>query len=359
MSGAGPGSRNHRALPPPLADHIERLLIVCPTWIGDTVMATPVLRAARASLPQARIIAAIRPGLDELLHGCPWLDELVPVNMKGPLGPVGAAHRLRQHRPDAILLLPNSFRAALTARLTRAPIRIGYDREHRGMLLTHTLTPPPLALPTPTLDYYARLAAFTLGCESIDTPMELSVTGDEDRAADELLADVDEPFVLLNPGANKRAKRWPADRFARVAEALRDSHGLGAVVSGSPRERDVLAQVAAAARCPIVNAGARGMRLGPLKAVTRRAALLITNDTGPRHVAAALGIPVVTLFGPTDPRWTELRYPKESVIRAEPFLPQELVADRFPTLCAIGRIAVEDVLASSRRLLDEQCASDR
>ena len=96
---------------------------------------------------------------------------------------------------------------------------------------------------------------------------------------------------------------------------------------------------------------ARGLTLGSLKAVLRRAALLITNDTGPRHIAAALGTPIVALYGPTDHRWTTLQAARERSVLAEPFLPEELVADRHPKACAIEKIAVEDVVHASLSLL--------
>ncbi len=360
----------------PSISRIERLLIICPTWVGDTVMATPIFRAARERIPGARIIAAVRPGHDDLLSGCPWIDESLVVNMKGLTGPIRAAAEIRRKQPQAILLLPNSFRSALTARLSSVPIRIGYDRDGRGRLLTHRLPVERSSLPTPMISYYLHLAGFALNDKSaapsgarkgradsggggIDPRMELFVTDQEESAADELLRELDGPFVLLNPGASKLAKRWPPDRFAHAANALRKSHGLSAVVTGTPAEREVLNAVVAAGRNPIINLADRGLSLGSLKAVTRRASLMITNDTGPRHIAVALGTPVVSLFGPTDPRWTTLNCPREVILQAEPFLPEELIADQHPDRCSVDRITVADVVAACDRLLDEGSDPDR
>ena len=337
---------------PPLGSDIRRLLIVCPTWVGDTVMATPVLRAARQALPDAQIIAATRPGLDELLRGCPWVNRILPISMTGLHGPITAARALRRLRPNAILLLPNSFRSALTARLGGAPLRIGYNRDGRGMLLTHRLTLPRRDLPTPTAQDYAALGRFALGRDLIDIHPELFVTAEEDAAADAALTGIDAPFIILHPGANKPAKRWPADRFARIADTLHASHGVVPVVSGTPAEATVLRHVIEAASHPIINLAERNVTLGALKAVIRRAALMITNDTGPRHIAAAVGTPLITLFGPTDSRWTALDGVEEAILRAEPFLPEDLIADRFAKLCSVDRIAVGDVLAAARTRLD-------
>jgi heptosyltransferase-2 len=337
---------------PPLPSDAERLLVVCPSWVGDTVMATPVLRAVREHAPRARIVAAVRPGLEPLLDGAPWIDEILPLDPRGMVGPIRAAAALRRRRPQAALLLPNSFRTALTVRLAGIPVRVGYDRDGRGLLLTARLAAARRSGPVPMVDYFLELARFATGRADVAGRLELAVTAAEEEAADALLAGISGPFALLNPGANRPDKRWPAERFARVADALADRHGLAAAVTGAPAERPIAREVAARARRPVVDLAARGVTLGSLKAVARRAALLVTNDTGPRHVAAALGTAVVTLFGPTDHRWTTLHAPHERLLLAEPFLPEEEIADRHPALCAIERITVGDVLAACAALLD-------
>ncbi len=315
-------------------------------------MATPLLRAVRARLPQAKIIAAVRPGLDLLLAGSPWIDEVVCVRTKGVVGPLRMIRKLRKLHPDAVLVLPNSFRAALIARSCGAVVRIGYHQEARGRLLTHPLAAPrDQSEPVSTLQYYLALGRFGLGVDRIDSQMELVVTEAERRAAEALLGGVDRPYAVVNPGANKPIKRWPADRFAAVAEALSQRHKLAVLVSGSPSEANVVRAVAEAANVQVVNLVQRGITLGSLKAVLQRARLLITNDTGPRHIAAALGTPVVALFGPTDHRWTDIGCSRQRIIVAEPFLPQELVADEHPQRCAIEKISVGDVVSASEELL--------
>lgn len=341
----------------PLNHDIKLLTVLCPSWVGDTVMATPVLRAVRAGLPQAKIIAAVRPGLDLLLAGSPWIDEFVCAQTKGVIGPMRMIQRLRKLRPDAALVLPNSFRAALIARTCGAPRRIGYDRDARGRLLTHRLAPPrDQGEPVSTLQYYLALGQFALGVDRIDPQMTLVVTEAEQRAAEALLGGVDGPYAVVNPGANKPIKRWPADRFAAVADALSQRCKLAVLVSGSPSEANVVQAVVQAANVEVVDLAKRGITLGSLKAILQRARLLITNDTGPRHIAAALGTPVVALFGPTDHRWTDIDCSRQRIIVAEPFLPRELVADAHPTLCTIEKISVGDVVSACEGLLAESSA---
>lgn len=337
---------------PPLPQSLDRLAVVCPSWVGDTVMCTPVLRALHERLPAARITAICRAGLDELLGGLPFIDVSIVCEMKGLFGPQRLAKAIRQADAQAVLLLPNSFRSAMAARLAKTPIRVGYDRDGRGALLTHKLAVAKTDHPLPLLEYYARLACFALGVERIDQRLELATTAEDESAADKLLAGVQGPFVVLNPGANRADKRWPAEHFAAAADALARQRGVSVVISGAPAEMDLLDAVECAAKRPMINIAKRGVTLGALKAVIRQAGLLITNDTGPRHIAAALDTPVVTLVGPTDHRWTTLNFQSEQLLLAEPFLPEELIADNVAKVCAIDKIAVGDVVAAAIVLLD-------
>jgi heptosyltransferase-2 len=292
----------------------------------------------------------VRPGLDDILRGTPWLDELTACEFKGIIGPWRVGRTIKQTGADAVLLLPNSFRSAFAARLSRAPIRIGYARDLRGVLLTHRIH-PPRQRPIPAVEYYAALAEFALGVSSIDRRIELHCTADEETAAEYMIRDVPRPYIVLNPGANRSDKRWPARNFALVADALASSHRVSILITGSPGETEVLDEVVRNAKSPIINLAQRDITLGSLKSVLRHAAMLITNDTGPRHIAAALGTPVIALFGPTDHRWTTLAGAPEQLLLADPFLPEHLVADDQPKLCAIDKITVNDVLHAARRFL--------
>lgn len=336
---------------PPLPDDAASIAVILPSWVGDAVMATPVYRALRRARPNARLIGLMRPGLDQLLAGNPWFDVMHASHPKGWTGFRASVRALRREAPEAILLLPNSFRSALIARLGRARHRLGYARDGRGWLLTRGLPRPTTRGPVSTVDYYAELAEWMLDGETIDRRPELFTTPAEHAHADELLRGVQRPFVVLNPGGNKPEKRWPAERFAALGRALRADMNVDIVVNGSPGERDLIARLAREAGDRAVDLVERGVTLGGLKAVLQRAALLITNDTGPRHLAAALGTPLVSLFGPTDHRWTTLPFAREHLVRADPFLPEECAADDHPRACAIERIATGDVLHAAKRQL--------
>lgn len=399
----------------------SRLLIVLPSWVGDAVMATPALRALRRALPGALIGGLVRPGLDDLLRGTDLIDEVHVDRPVGMMGPKRVASRVRTNRYDAAILLTNSFSTALITRLAGIPRRFGYDRDGRGLLLTDRLsaprrrdvepykrsrTAPSEWAPIPACDYYFALARHFLDALDLDSgpmgAMELRVTEDERAAADQLLGSISSPgsasrdtersggmgqqhqdassqtpppcdsvpsvvnrFVLLNPGGNDPAKRWPAERFAELAACLARDYGMTVLVSGSPAEAEltasIVASVPAQERRQVVDLPKRIAAqssphvggLGLLKAMVARCALMVTNDTGPRHIAAALGVPVVSLFGPTDHRWTTIPFDRERVVLADPTLPEEEVANDHSVRCAIERITVERVKDAVADLLSQ------
>lgn len=342
----------------PIKGDVAHLAVLMPTWVGDCVMATLVLRAARRALPDATITAVGQPGLEALLMPSRWLDAFAGVDAKGVAGAWRAGKVLKALGPGAALVLPNSFRSALVPWLARVPVRAGVASDMRGGLLTDVLSLPEPTGIRPTLEHYALMAerAFGLSCDDVARTMALDVSPEQQAEAGRALEGVGERFVLLNPGAVRENKRWPAERFAVVADALAERDGLSAVVTGSPNEREVLEAVVRAATSRIVNLAERGVTLGSLKGVIQRAEIMITNDTGPRHMAIALGTPVVSLFGPTDARHTIVPVANERTLVAEPFLPEELVADQYEKACTIERISVGDVLAACAALLGAPAA---
>jgi heptosyltransferase-2 len=341
-----------------LENSIERLLLIAPTWIGDAVMATVVYRAARRSCPNATITIAARSALRPLLEGAEWFDHVTPIEPSGLFGPIRAGRGLASGAPEAVILLPGSFRSALVARSSGAPCRIGTARDARRLLLTHPLPHPDRSCPISAVEHYARIAAACFGDDATsDRSLSLHLTGEERDAADRLLHGDDRPLLLLVPGANRADKRWPVERFAEAANALVESHAMRVVVCGGPDEAGLTATLAATLPPGTIDGPAEQLSLGTLKALTARAALVISNDTGPRHIAAAMGAPIVSLFGPTDHRWTTLPGVREHTLLADPFLPEDVVADHHPERCAIDHIEVTDVIAAGRRLLDESTAA--
>ncbi len=314
---------------------IRRLLIIMPSWVGDVVMATPTLRSLRELLPDTHISVLVKHNVKPLLEACPWVDRIVSIrpSRRGMAdgrrkGALNLARRLSRGRFDTAIILPNSFRTALLARVAGIPRRIGYDRDGRGFLLTDRLLPrrvPGKFVPVSTRDYYLGIARY-LGAHNPSPAMELFTRPEDDARADELLRkagfDVHgkQKLVLVNPGANfGDAKIWYADRFAKVADRAVGELGAVVAVTGAPKEKQIVADVLASASVPVIDLPRHGMDLTLLKSIIKRASAMVTNDTGPRHLAAAMGVPVVTIFGPTDPVWSEIDFPLERKVRVDVF----------------------------------------
>ncbi|UYV13721.1 MAG: glycosyltransferase family 9 protein [Phycisphaera sp.] len=349
-----------------VGDRDRRLLIVLPSWVGDAVMATPALRLIRDTLPGWYIGAICRPGIDQVLAGLDSLDEVHIAPTTGVLGPKRVAAQLRPRRYAAALLLTNSFSTALATRVAGIPMRLGYERDGRGLLLTHRLTAPKREgggwAIVPAVAYYhhaARALLDVLADRQVNAtaPIEplpararlelVATDADIIKAADVLTKagiDPETKLAVLNPGGNNTAKRWPPDRFGQLADWLLEAHGLTSVINASPAEAEIAAAVRAASRCGPPNLADHGGSLASLKGVLARSSLMVTNDTGPRHMAAALSVPVVSLFGPTDHRWTTIPTPAgEQLVLADPDLPEGQTANDDPQRSRVDRITLDRV----------------
>jgi heptosyltransferase-2 len=350
---------------------ISRMLVVMPNWVGDVVMSTPALRALRDHFRDAHIALLLRSNLAEIVNGGNWMDELIywPVG-KGKSRPtrrqgfLGLAAELRDRRFEIAVLLTNSFRSALLTRLAGIHRRVGYDRDGRGMLLTDRLLASKLNgkyVPISMTHYYNAIAKY-LGCRDCSETMELFTTEQEESEADAAIkgarVKADQPIAVINPGASfGPAKCWFADRFAEVADRLVGELGAYVFVSCGPKEIEIAQQVEDKMREAVTVLNNPVMKLGPSKALIRRASLLVTNDTGPRHFAKAFGTPVVTIFGPTDPRWSSNECSSERTLMVEvdcgPCMKRSCPLDHR----CMDAISSEMVFEQSRELLEKRVSS--
>ncbi len=287
-----------RPIPP---KEIARVLVRFPNWLGDTVLALPTLRALRGAL-QAAEIWVLGPWVGSILESEPGLARRV-VTPGGVVARLAQARRLKQGRFDLALILPNSFETGLAAWLSGARWRVGYG-EGRARLLTHAVATP--AGPVHQVASYLRLLA-PLGIDAAPSAPVLAVDPARRVEARRLLEDAGVPSgaprVGLQLGAALGpAKLWPAARVAALASRL-ESQGVEPVLLGSPQAAGLAAAVAAEAPRPIRSLVGRD-RPALLPALLAELDALVGADSGPAHVAAAVGVPAVTLFGPTDPRLT-------------------------------------------------------
>jgi heptosyltransferase-2 len=330
----------------------RHLLIRGVNWLGDAVMTTPALARLRERFPSTHIALLTRSKLASLWQGHPSVNEVIEIPDSAGVWSVAA--KLRAWRPpDAqgsrsgfqlAIILPNSPRSALECRLARIPERVGYSRPWRNWMLTRAIDPRPghqpmrkrsigeirelVAGPAPSsptaaapnakahqIHEYLYLAA-ALGADPTPVPLRLEVSAAEvESARKKVLSSLtissrkavsgSRIFVGLNPGAEYGpAKRWPAERFAAVAcEISKQVPDCTWLLFGSPADRGVCEQIASSIGGDVQNlAGATSLR--ELMALLKLCRALLTNDTGPMHVAAALGVPAVVPFGSTSPELT-------------------------------------------------------
>ncbi|HWQ32752.1 MAG TPA: lipopolysaccharide heptosyltransferase II [Blastocatellia bacterium] len=311
---------------------IERIFIRGTSWLGDAVMTLPALRRLRAAFPAAHLTLLATPRTAELFTAAPFVEEVIEYRRReaGLRAFAEAVKTMRARRYDLALLFQNAFEAALLAFLGGARLRIGYAAQGRSALLTHPLHhTPDHRNRHQTLDYLDIVIAAERACglnpnvEQNTTP-SLTATASHRSAAAALLerhgiqpGASGQPLIALNTGAtNSRAKCWPADRYAALADRLADALNARLILIGAPSEREHAAQVIAQMqRARAVNLAGE-TNLNELIGVLDRAALLITNDTGPAHIAAALGRPTLTIFGPTNEFETAPLGVRAEIVRA-------------------------------------------
>jgi heptosyltransferase-2 len=271
-------------------------LVIAPNWLGDAVMAIPFLRAIKRAHPGDSLVVLASRGPAAVFKAEGSADTIVA--RSSLLADVTA---IRRERFDEAWLLPNSFRAGLLSFLGGVPERIGYATDRRGPLLTAALAPP--ARTGHQLRDYDALLRFR-GIEPDCDPPRIPISQTAARSATEALGaarlDLHARLALLAPGAAfSWTKRWLPDRFGRLGAMLRDRHWACAIVVG-PGEEGLARRVCAAAQAPLP---ILGLELGPIQlaALLARARVVVANDSGPMHLAAAVGTPVVAFFGPTDP----------------------------------------------------------
>ena len=311
------------------ADQIKRVVVRGANWVGDAAMTIPALRELRHLLPHAHIRLVSRSGTAGLFTDTDFIDELSVSDRSDWLSLGNEIAEWKRGQFDLAILFPNSFQVALIAALARVPVRLGYAAQGRGFLLTHSLPLPEWRGSRHEVFYYLnvvseleRLLSGTSQMMEREPDVSLRVSDERQIEASEVLrrmgARDGHTLVALCPGSiNSRAKRWPAERYAALADRLIDELDAEVLLIGSRGERDVSLQVANyMRRHPIMATGTTD--LSSATAMLSLVDLLVTNDTGPAHIASALGRPTLVIFGPTNPLTTRPFSSVAEIIRRPP-----------------------------------------
>jgi heptosyltransferase-2 len=340
--------------------------IFLPNWLGDLVMATPALRAIRGQFrPPSRLVGIVRPQLVELLAGTDWLDEQWAFNPRAQdprLRRRALIERMRKEPFDLVVLLTNSLDTALLAWRGGAKRRVGYARYWRGPLLTDRLYPQRVdgrVVPSPMVETYLHLAE-AVGCPPQSLRLELATTESERRLAEKIWRRLglrtDGRVIALNSsGAYGAAKLWPAEHFAALAREVVDTLDHDVLVICGPDERRTAREIVRRADRPrVFSLAGQPLGLGVSKACIRRSRLMVSTDSGPRHIAAAFGKPVITLLGPTRREWIENPTVREVFVSVD--LDCLECAKRACPLghhCCMRELPPETVYAEIIKLLEE------
>ena len=292
-------------------ESVKRIVVRGPNWIGDAVMCEPAMSALRRRFPDADLTLLVKPAVAELFTGHPAVSNILVYEDRGQhaglTGKLRLAQALRRGRFDLAILFQNAFEAALLAFLAGIPCRYGYATDGRRLLLSDRVPRPARGAITHQVQYYLGMLR-RLGCDETAGPPRLVVFREEETAMARRLAESGisgaELLIGLNPGSTYGgAKRWLPERFAETADRLAGQFNAKVLIVGARGEEPLAQAIAARIKArTVVLSGRTSVR--ELMAAVKRCAVFLTNDTGPMHIAAAFGVPVVAVFGPTDWRAT-------------------------------------------------------
>jgi heptosyltransferase-2 len=352
----------------------DKILVWLPSPMGDAILCTPALRAIREYFKTCKITFFTTKVVHSVLSPSSFNDEWLELDESNPFE---IAKKLKEHNFTYAILFKNSFASALAVYLAAIPARIGYAREYRGFLLTEKLYPlklPPRRFskhihirgtrgrfkPASMVDYYLAIARW-LGSRNPAKNLELLIEPQDKKNLQDKLPQVLNPkgpvVVIVPGGAFGPSKCWSSLKFAQTAGRLITKYNATVVISVAPDsvETQIAEEICNSSKHNIINLAETPVSLGELKALFSIADLVISNDTGPRHIAIALGRKVVTLFGPNDPTWTDTNYENEiQIIGNVHCAPcSKPKCNKSEHLC-MESISVEMVCAAAKELLENK-----
>ncbi len=287
---------------------MKRILIVNVNWRGDVLFSTPFIRAIREKHPQSFIATMLLPRCAPILENSPHLNEIVIFDEEGRhrglLGKLRLINLLRTKHFDTVFLLHRSFTRTLLCWLAGIPERIGYFTKKRAMLLTKVISPPLDELHK--VEYFLNIAK-AYGIETENKDYEFFTSPKDRNYIKNLLQEnglkESDFLVVINPGGNWGLKRWPKENFAELSDRLIEKYQVKVIITGAKSDISLARGIASLMHNrPTIFCG--GTTLGQLAALMAKVGLVISNDSGPMHIAVSQKTKVICLFGPTSPEIT-------------------------------------------------------
>jgi heptosyltransferase I len=286
---------------------MKRILIVNVNWLGDTLFATPLIRAVREKYPGAYIAILTHPRCYKMLEGNPHINEIIIYDEKKQhrslLSRFSIISHLRSEKFDTAFILKKSLSRTLLLLFSKIPRRIGYGSKRAGFLLTKKAKAPHKGLHK--VEYFLNLAR-AAGIEAENKNYEIFISDSDVMNGEEILRDAgikDKKFIVLNAGGNWNPKRWPAENFAELGDRIAEKIGAHVVLTGAEKDLVLAEKISGLMKHkPYILCGKTDLKT--LGAIFKKAMCVISNDSGPMHLAVAMKAKVIALFGPTSPKLT-------------------------------------------------------
>ncbi len=344
--------RKNKMLPP---EGLNNILVRGTNWIGDAILTLPAVASIRATYPHAHIAVLVKPWVADIYKLFSDVNEIIIYENKydTPAGVFRLASQLKKRNFDAAILLQNAIEAAILAFMARIPLRAGYNSDARGLLLTHSVQRTKEIKKVHQIDYYLEMVK-ALGCVPVDCEMRLEArinTMDARIILQKYIPDTNKAILGIAPGATfGPAKRWFPDRFAAVADKLSDSFQMQGIILGSKADWKTAEEVRNAARTKLINL-AGNTNLQEAISLISQCSLFISNDSGLMHIAGALNIPTVAIFGSTNPITTSPVGNRTAIVHhnidCSPCLEETCPTD----FSCMKLISVEDVSTAAQNIL--------
>jgi heptosyltransferase II len=336
-------------------DGIDKILIRGTNWIGDAILTLPAVASIRATYPQAHIAVLVKPWVADIYGLFSAVDEVIIYENKydTSTGVFRLARMLKGKNFDAAILLQNAMEAAIIALAAGIPLRAGYDSDARGLLLTHRVYRTEEIRKVHQIDYYLEMVK-ALGCVAIDREMHLEAKINPLDAQDILrkfIPETKKTIIGIAPGATYGpAKRWFPDRFAAVADKLNEHFSSQGILLGGKADWEVAQEVQKMASTKLINLAGKTTLREAIYLISQ-CRLFISNDSGLMHIAGALNIPTIAIFGSTNPVTTAPAGNKSIIVCREVFC-SPCLKETCPTdFRCMKQISVEDVFAAAQKLL--------
>jgi heptosyltransferase-2 len=349
---------------------VKKVLVIRTDAIGDIILTTPLVKAAKTCLPRASLTFLVSDECRDLIKGVPGCDRVIGYRpRRGLAGLVSwweMARILRKEGYDLVLALPHgSLNIAAWARFTGANQRVGYRSRGFGWLFSHTLPDERGEKVKHEVENCLELLRFVgLAPDESSKPLYVNLDPKVKKSVKRYLSEKGieagkERIVLIHPGSRTTWVRWPPERFAQVADRLQARRDVRTVIVGGPGEEPVSDSVTGRMKSPALDLTGR-LSLVELAALASISRLFIGHSTGSMHLAAATGIPVVAIFGPTSPtdhieRWRP--YSAEGVVVSKAVCPQACVPKYCPNLDCMAAVQVDDVLEKVEQSLTRPIAT--